>query len=88
MEPAQQVVFGPFRLDPSAKRLWCGAQEVALQPQPLAVLHYLAARQEILEYYLNNILLGHGASGVRGVTAIRRPLCLARKALVGKPCIV
>jgi DNA-binding winged helix-turn-helix (wHTH) protein len=41
MESARQVVFGPFRLDPLAKRLWCGAQEVALQPQPLAVLHYL-----------------------------------------------
>src|SRR5262245_9604713 len=41
MEPAPQVVFGPFRLDPSAKRLWRGAQAVALQAQPLAVLHYL-----------------------------------------------
>jgi DNA-binding winged helix-turn-helix (wHTH) protein len=41
MESVRQVVFGPFRLDPLAKRLWCGAQEVALQPQPLAVLHYL-----------------------------------------------
>jgi DNA-binding winged helix-turn-helix (wHTH) protein len=41
MEPAPEVVFGPFRLDPIARRLWRGAQEVALQPQPMAVLHYL-----------------------------------------------
>ncbi len=34
------LVFGPFRLDPSRKRLWRGEQELALRPRPLAVLQY------------------------------------------------
>jgi DNA-binding winged helix-turn-helix (wHTH) protein len=41
MAQAPQLVFGPFRLDPHKKRLWRGKREIALQPQPLAVLHYL-----------------------------------------------
>lgn len=41
MGQAEQLVFGPFRLDPVQKRLWRGTQAIALQPQPLAVLHYL-----------------------------------------------
>jgi predicted ATPase/DNA-binding winged helix-turn-helix (wHTH) protein len=42
MEQAQQIVFGPFRLDPSMERLWRGEQEVALRTKPFAVLRYLA----------------------------------------------
>jgi DNA-binding winged helix-turn-helix (wHTH) protein/tetratricopeptide (TPR) repeat protein len=38
------MIFGPFRLDPTTTQLWQGEQVVALQPKPLAVLHYLAAR--------------------------------------------
>ena len=41
MEQAQQVLFGPFRLDPSTERLWHGEQEVALRAKPWAVLRYL-----------------------------------------------
>ena len=44
MGQEQQIDFGPFRLDPVKKQLWRGKQEVELQPRPLAVLHYLAAR--------------------------------------------
>ncbi|MBI3795718.1 MAG: AAA family ATPase [Deltaproteobacteria bacterium] len=42
MEHAQQILFGPFRLDPSTERLWRGEQEVALRAKPWAVLRYLA----------------------------------------------
>jgi DNA-binding winged helix-turn-helix (wHTH) protein len=38
------IVFGPFRLDADNQQLWHGEQVVALQPKPLAVLHYLAQR--------------------------------------------
>lgn len=38
------ILFGAFRLDPAAARLWQGDESVALQPRPLAVLAYLAAR--------------------------------------------
>lgn len=38
------LTFGPFRLDPKGPRLWKGEESVALQPRPLAVLCYLAAR--------------------------------------------
>jgi DNA-binding winged helix-turn-helix (wHTH) protein/tetratricopeptide (TPR) repeat protein len=38
------LTFGPFRLDPKGPRLWKGDESVALQPRPLAVLCYLAAR--------------------------------------------
>src|SRR5262245_30056699 len=41
MEETHQLVFGPFRLDLGAKRLWREQREITLQPQPLAVLHYL-----------------------------------------------
>ena len=40
-EPASDVFFAPFRLDPSG-RLWRGASEVALRPKAFAVLRYLA----------------------------------------------
>lgn len=38
------IVFGPYRLDVDGGRLWHGGTPVALQPRPLAVLAYLAAR--------------------------------------------
>ena len=44
MTPAEQISFGPFRLDPGQKQLWHGEQRVELRPQPLTVLHYLAER--------------------------------------------
>ncbi len=53
----RQIVFGPFRFDPTTNQLWQGEQTVALQPKPLAVLHYLAERpgqvvpkQELLKH--------------------------------------
>lgn len=36
--------FGPYRLEPDGPRLWKGDAPVPLQPRPLAVLCYLAAR--------------------------------------------
>jgi DNA-binding winged helix-turn-helix (wHTH) protein/predicted ATPase len=44
MESAQQLVFGPFRLDPINNRLWRRDQPIELKPRPLAVLRYLAER--------------------------------------------
>jgi DNA-binding winged helix-turn-helix (wHTH) protein/predicted ATPase len=44
MEQEQQLVFGPFRLDPSKRKLWRETQEIALQPRPFAVLNYLVHR--------------------------------------------
>jgi predicted ATPase len=41
MTREHELVFGPFLLDASHKQLWQGAKRVALQPQPLAVLHQL-----------------------------------------------
>jgi DNA-binding winged helix-turn-helix (wHTH) protein/tetratricopeptide (TPR) repeat protein len=38
------IMFGPYRLDVAGTRLWRGDETVALQPRPLAVLSYLAAR--------------------------------------------
>ena len=38
------IVFGPYRLDVDGARLWKGDDPVPLQPRPLAVLSYLAAR--------------------------------------------
>jgi DNA-binding winged helix-turn-helix (wHTH) protein/tetratricopeptide (TPR) repeat protein len=38
------IVFGPYRLDVDSARLWKGNDPVAIQPRPLAVLSYLAAR--------------------------------------------
>jgi DNA-binding winged helix-turn-helix (wHTH) protein/tetratricopeptide (TPR) repeat protein len=38
------VYFGPYRLEPNGPRLLKGDAAVALQPRPLAVLCYLAAR--------------------------------------------
>src|SRR5262245_58510845 len=40
----QEVRFGPYRLDLAHGRLWKTKEPVALQPKPLAVLGYLAAR--------------------------------------------
>lgn len=39
-----RVRFGPYRFDPDRGCLWRGDERVALQPRPLAVLRYLAAR--------------------------------------------
>ena len=44
LEQGQQIVFGPFRFDATTHQLWHGEQTVALQPKPLVMLHYLAAR--------------------------------------------
>ncbi len=44
MERSDQIVFGPYRLDPDNPQLWQGEQAVALQPKPLAVLQYLTQR--------------------------------------------
>ncbi len=41
MAHEQHLLFGPFRLDPSAERLWHGKQEVTLRAKPFAVLRYL-----------------------------------------------
>jgi DNA-binding winged helix-turn-helix (wHTH) protein/tetratricopeptide (TPR) repeat protein len=38
------ITFGPYRLDAAEARLWKGDRPVPLQPRPLAVLSYLAAR--------------------------------------------
>src|SRR5215470_17054252 len=38
---AQQLVFGPFRLDPDNATLWRGTQAIALTPKAFAVLYYL-----------------------------------------------
>ncbi len=38
------ITFGPYRLDVGGARLWKGNDPVPLQPRPLAVLSYLAAR--------------------------------------------
>src|SRR5215468_1414098 len=38
------ITFGPYRLDVASARLWQGREPVVLQPRPLAVLAYLAAR--------------------------------------------
>lgn len=43
-ETRSGITFGPYRLEPGADRLWKGPQPIALQPRPLAVLSYLAAR--------------------------------------------
>ena len=45
-EPASDVFFAPFRLDPSG-RLWRGASEVALRPKAFAVLRYLAENASV-----------------------------------------
>jgi DNA-binding winged helix-turn-helix (wHTH) protein/tetratricopeptide (TPR) repeat protein len=44
MQSASGIMFGPYRLDVAGARLWRGDDPVALQPRPLAVLSYLAAR--------------------------------------------
>lgn len=41
---ASGILFGPYRLDTDRARLWKGDEPVPLQPRPLAVLSYLAAR--------------------------------------------
>lgn len=42
------ILFGAYRLDVAAGRLWKGDQPVPLQPKPLAVLRYLAARPGVV----------------------------------------
>lgn len=46
MEPMHHLVFGPFRLDPQARQLWCGDAPVPLQARPLEVLCYLSAHPD------------------------------------------
>jgi hypothetical protein len=41
MEPAAQIVFGPFRYDHATQGLWQGQQEIRLRAWTLAVLRYL-----------------------------------------------
>ena len=43
-QTANGITFGPYRLDIDGARLWTGNDPVPLQPRPLAVLSYLAAR--------------------------------------------
>jgi DNA-binding winged helix-turn-helix (wHTH) protein/predicted ATPase len=38
------ISFGSYRLDPQGLKLWKGSKRVPLQPRPVAVLSYLAAR--------------------------------------------
>lgn len=42
--PLHELIFGPFHLDLVAHRLLKAGMHVPLQPRPLAVLAYLAAR--------------------------------------------
>lgn len=42
------ILFGAYRLDVETGRLWKGEEPVALQPKPLAVLRYLAARPGVV----------------------------------------
>ena len=48
MEPASCIDFGEYRLEPDVPRLTRGDHPVALQPRPLAVLCYLAARPGVV----------------------------------------
>lgn len=41
-------LFGPYRLDGNGTRLWKGTEPVVIQPRPLAVLAYLAARPGVI----------------------------------------
>lgn len=45
---ADDVVFGPFRLDLAAGRLLHGEREVDIRPRPLALLCHLASRPGVL----------------------------------------
>ena len=44
MTRTTSITFGPFRLDQDTVELWKGDRVIPLQPRPLAVLSYLAAR--------------------------------------------
>jgi DNA-binding winged helix-turn-helix (wHTH) protein len=57
VEQGRQVVFGPFRLDLPAGRLWQGEREIALRARARAVLCYLVmhpgrviTREELLQH--------------------------------------
>ena len=50
MEPEQQIVFGPFRFDRTAQRLWQGSREIRVRARTLAVLSYLL-NQTIQDLY-------------------------------------
>jgi DNA-binding winged helix-turn-helix (wHTH) protein len=41
MPDTRQWCFGPFRLDPTTRSLWCDAVLLPLPPKPFAVLAYL-----------------------------------------------
>jgi DNA-binding winged helix-turn-helix (wHTH) protein len=60
-----QLLFPPFRLDPSDERLWRGDEPVALKPKAFAVLRYLAERpqrlitkQELLNQFWSEVFVG------------------------------
>ncbi len=42
MPKEKQIVFSPFRLDPSNEQLWIGLEPIPLAPKAYAVLHFLA----------------------------------------------
>jgi DNA-binding winged helix-turn-helix (wHTH) protein len=57
MDPAEQIVFGPFHFDGTTRRLWQVQREIRLRPRTRAVLHYLLehpgrviARQEFAQH--------------------------------------
>ena len=41
MHEAKQLLFGPFRLDPTNECLWRGEQEIRLHPKAFGLLRYL-----------------------------------------------
>src|SRR5262249_36020883 len=43
MSEQQQISFGPFRLDPANKQVWCEQQPIPLKPKTFTVLRYLIA---------------------------------------------
>jgi predicted ATPase/DNA-binding winged helix-turn-helix (wHTH) protein len=53
----RQIAFGPFRIDPSAQRLWRGTEPLPLTPKPVSLLHYfvqnagrLVTKEELLAH--------------------------------------
>ncbi len=43
---SHHLIFGPFRLDPIASKLWREEEEIAIRPRPLALLTYLATHPD------------------------------------------
>jgi DNA-binding winged helix-turn-helix (wHTH) protein len=42
MAQEYHIIFGPFRLETTQARLWCGEQAITLRPRAFAMLRYLA----------------------------------------------